>query len=63
MFGPIAAAYPQHARAMLSLNMMNFAPLVLFGACSMAASFGTLKAANTCWGTMSESSYTLVGGG
>jgi len=30
MFGPIAAAYPQHARAMLSLDMTNFAPLVLF---------------------------------
>ena len=62
MFGPIAAAYPQHARAMLSLDMTNFAPLVLFGVLSLSFSLGVLKAANSVWGTMSESTYTLVAG-
>ena len=62
MFGPIAAAYPQHARAMLSLDMTNFAPLVLFGVLSLSFTLGVLKAANSVWGTMSESTYTLVAG-
>ena len=62
MFGPIAAAYPQHARAMLSLDMTNFAPLVLFGVMSLSFTLGLLKAANSVWGTMSESTYTLVAG-
>ena len=62
MFGPIAAAYPQHARAMLSLDMTNFALLVLFGVLSLSFTLGVLKAANSVWGTMSESTYTLVAG-
>ncbi|CAK9024817.1 unnamed protein product [Durusdinium trenchii] len=62
MFGPIAAAYPQHARAILTMEMHNLAPLVLFGVLSLMSTLGMLKAANSMWGTMSESSYTLVSG-
>lgn len=63
MFGPIAAAYPSQARAILSLDVSNLAPLVLFGVLCLSFTLGLLKAANSVWGAMSESSYTLVAGG
>ncbi len=62
MFGPIAAAYPAQARAILSLDVSNLAPLVLFGVLCLSFTLGLLKAANSVWGAMSESSYTLVAG-
>lgn len=62
MFGPIAAAYPSQARAILSLDVSNLAPLVLFGVLCLSFTLGLLKAANSVWGAMSESSYTLVAG-
>lgn len=40
MFGPIAAAYPQHARAILTMEMHNLAPLVLFGVLSLMSTLG-----------------------
>eukprot|EP00913_Durusdinium_trenchii_P006574 g6177.t1 len=48
MFGPIAAAYPQHARAILTMEMHNLAPLVLFGVNWARFTQSSIALAATC---------------